>query len=53
MRDILLQNNFAVSATQKKVTLGHIINNLHEKVHISVPLLTNELAQEDTHYIVP
>ncbi len=60
----MLQNHFAVSATQKKyigmdinveivfkrVKLGHIINDLHEKVRISVPLLIYELPQKDAHY---
>ncbi len=34
----------------KRMKLGHIINNLHEKVRISVPLLTSELPQEYAYY---
>ena len=36
-------------ALLKRVKLGHVINNLHEKVRISVPLPPNELTQVAVH----
>ncbi len=34
----------------KRVKLGYVIDNLHEKVHISVPCPPSELTKAAIHY---